>query len=176
MDVLISKGPAKAPPVPGRHVDKLDTLPDELLKKQDEAYLAKHQLDKLFADILEGLVTETPPDTVQYIIDCVAYSKGEAKQDSKTGLPEHRKAKLLDLFRVIDRGNTGRISFRSMQMYVNKYGGQTLNADELSSIFTDFKPGSDNLISQSEFLVFFSRVSKTITNAQFEEMVKELLA
>lgn len=39
MDVLISKGPAKAPPVPGRHVDKLDTLPDELLKKQDEAYL-----------------------------------------------------------------------------------------------------------------------------------------
>lgn len=57
---------------------------------------------------------------------------------------------LLDLFRVIDRGNTGRISFRSMQMYVNKYGGQTLNADELSSIFTDFKPGSDNLISQSE--------------------------
>ncbi|PNH12933.1 hypothetical protein TSOC_000157 [Tetrabaena socialis] len=164
-----------AAPVPARHVDKLDVLPDELLKKQDEAYLAKHQLDKLFGEILQGLAQEMPRDPVQFIIDSVQYGVEMAKQDPQSGLPEHRKAKLLDLFRVIDKQGTGRISYRSMQLYVNRYGGQTLGADELSSIFSDFRPGSDNLISQEEFLVFFSRVSKTITNAQFEAMVEEMI-
>lgn len=39
MDSLLQKPGQKPPPVQGRHVDKLDTLPDEQLKKQDEAYL-----------------------------------------------------------------------------------------------------------------------------------------
>ncbi|PNW88558.1 hypothetical protein CHLRE_01g034550v5 [Chlamydomonas reinhardtii] len=175
MDSLLQKPGQKPPPVQGRHVDKLDTLPDEQLKKQDEAYLAKHQLDKLFGECLQGLVQEMPRDPVQFIIDSVHYGVDQAKQDPVTGLPLHRKTKLLELFRVIDKQDTGRISFRSMQMYANRYGGQTLGPEELSSIFTDFKAGSDNLITQEEFLVFFSRVSKTITNEQFESMVKEMI-
>ena len=95
-------------------------------------------------------------------------------QDPETGLPEHRKAKLLDLFRVIDKDNVGRISFRNLQRYTNKYGGQMLSGEELTSIFTDVNPGSDNLISQEEFVVFFSRVSKTINNEAFDSMIKEL--
>ncbi|KAG2501852.1 hypothetical protein HYH03_000350 [Edaphochlamys debaryana] len=172
MDSLLG---ARQPPVQGRHVDKLDVLPDEELKRQDEAYLTKHKLDALFGEILQGLVQEMPSDPVQFIIDSVQYGAEQAKQDPETSLPLHRKAKLLDLFRVIDKQNTGRISFRSMQMYANRYGGQTLGAEELSSIFRDFKPASDNLVTQDEFLVFFSRVSRTITNEQFETMVKEML-
>lgn len=97
-------------------------------------------------------------------------------QDPATGLPEHRKQQLLQLFRVIDKDNTGRISHRTLTQYTNKYGGQALTADELRSIFTDFKPGSDNLITQDEFVVFFSRISLTVTNAAFDAMVKELCA
>ncbi|KXZ55390.1 hypothetical protein GPECTOR_3g516 [Gonium pectorale] len=111
-----------------------------MLKKQDEAYLAKHKLDALFGEILQGLSQEMPRDPVQYIIDSVRYGVDQAKQ-----------------------------------MYANRYGGQTLGSEELTSIFADFKPGQDNLVTEEEFLVFFSRVSKTITNAQFEAMVKEMI-
>lgn len=62
------------------------------------------------------------------------------------------------------------------QQYANRYGGQTLGGDELASIFSDFKPGADNLITQDEFVKFFSRVSRTITNPQFEAMVKEMMS
>ncbi|GFR39780.1 hypothetical protein Agub_g265 [Astrephomene gubernaculifera] len=172
MDSILRSGG----PIQGRHVDKLDTLPDELLKKHDEEYLAKHQLDKLFGVILQGLVQEMPLDPVQFIIDSVQYGVDQASQDPETGLPVHRKERLMELFRIIDKQGTGRISFRALQMYANRYGGQTLGAEELTSIFSDFKPGSDNLINQEEFLVFFSRVSKTITNSQFEAMIKEMIS
>ncbi|GLC43284.1 hypothetical protein PLESTB_001489900 [Pleodorina starrii] len=176
MDSILPPRPgSRQGTVQGRHVDKLDVLPDELLKKQDEAYLAKHQLDVLFGEILQGLVKEMPTDPVQFIIDSVAYGVDQAVQDKESGMPLHRKLRLLDLFRIIDKQGTGRISFRAMQQYANRYGGQTLGAEELGSIFSDFKPGSDNLITQDEFVKFFSRVSKTITNAQFEAMVKEMM-
>ena len=62
-----------------------------------------------------------------------------------------------------------------VQAYALRYGGQTLGADELSSIFEDFKPGQDKLITQKEFFKFWSRTSKTMTNAQFVQLVKEMI-
>lgn len=43
MDSLLPPSGSGSRPgaVQGRHVDKLDVLPDELLKKQDEAYLVR---------------------------------------------------------------------------------------------------------------------------------------
>jgi Ca2+-binding EF-hand superfamily protein len=71
---------------------------------------------------------------------------------------------------------TGRISYRMLTQYTNKYGGASLSADELRSIFTDFKPGADNLITQDEFITFFSRVSRTISNSDFDALVNDMLA
>ncbi len=46
------------------------------------------------------------------------------------------------------QSGAGRISLKAMQEFANKYGGQTLTFDELQLIFRDFKPDSDQLITQ----------------------------
>jgi Ca2+-binding EF-hand superfamily protein len=69
---------------------------------------------------------------------------------------------------------TGKISLRMLQSFANKYGGETLSADDLRSLFQDFKPASENFITFQEFLLFFSKVSSTITNKDFEDMVDEM--
>lgn len=68
-----------------------------------------------------------------------------------------------------------RISFRNLNEYVHKYGGSSLSADELRSIFVDFKPNEDNLITREEFITFFSRVSRTITNKDFDDLINDMM-
>mmetsp|Transcript_15079 Transcript_15079/g.32687 ORF Transcript_15079/g.32687 Transcript_15079/m.32687 type:complete len:163 (-) Transcript_15079:10-498(-) len=159
-----------------RDVDKLDPVPDGKLAQIDKDYLERHQLDKLFNGILTNMIQLKPLDPVQYIIDSVQYGAEYAKQDPKTGLPEHRKNKLMNVFRVMDKEGIGKISFRGLQSYTQKYGGESLGDAELRSIFSDFQPSSsDNLIGLEEFLVFFAKVSRTIPNAPFDLLIKELM-
>ena len=68
----------------------------------------------------------------------------------------------------------GKVSLKAMQEFANKYGGQALTFDELQLIFRDFKPGTDNMVGREHFLAFFSKVSRTINNADFEELVAEM--
>jgi hypothetical protein len=50
-----------------------------------------------------------------------------------------------------------------------------LGASDLSSIFDDFRLGQDNRITREEFFKFWSRTSKTMTNAQFAELMQEMM-
>lgn len=69
---------------------------------------------------------------------------------------------------------SGKISLRMLQNYANKYGGETLTLDDLRGLFQDFKPASEHFINLKEFLRFFSKVSATITNKDFEAMIEEM--
>lgn len=68
---------------------------------------------------------------------------------------------------------TGKISLRMLQSYASKHGGETLTLD-LKGLFQDFRPSHENFINQQEFLVFFSKVSSTVTNKEFDEMITEM--
>lgn len=70
----------------------------------------------------------------------------------------------------------GKVSFQGLQEFSKKHGGETLGEDELRSIFRDFQPGSDNLITEPEFLLFFAKVSRTIPNVVFDQLVKDMLS
>mmetsp|Transcript_19167 Transcript_19167/g.34685 ORF Transcript_19167/g.34685 Transcript_19167/m.34685 type:complete len:172 (-) Transcript_19167:562-1077(-) len=164
----------KLPPVIGRDVDKLDALPDEKLKRLDREYFERKDIRGLLDGLLESLIVQQPLDPVQFIIDYLQYSPDYAKQDPETGLPEHRKNKLLDVFLAIDKARTGKVSLDNLRSYANKYGGLSLTVHELSSMFQDFKPHGDNFITRSEFITFFSRVSRTINNENFNKMINEL--
>ena len=124
-------------------------------------------------------------------------------QDPKTGLPEHRRAKLVSIFTFMDKvrgrvwggaylrpgmhiklllmnpphirdahllptrkadpdhppqDRTGKISFQGLQDFAKRHGGGTLGEAELRSIFRDFQPDGDSLITEPEFLMFFAKV------------------
>lgn len=159
-----------------RDVDKLLSITDGKLAQQDMEYLEKHHLNKLFTELFTNLLTMKPLDPVQYIIDSVQFSSDFAQQDPKTGLPEYRRAKLADVFKVMDKSGSGTISFSGLQQYTSKYGGEVLGDQELKSIFRDFKSQGGNVINLDEFLTFFAKVSRTIPNMQFDQLVSDLLA
>lgn len=69
---------------------------------------------------------------------------------------------------------SGKISLRKLQAYASKHGGETLTLDDLRGLFQDFKPSHETFINQHEFLVFFSKVSSTITNKEFDSMIAEM--
>mmetsp|Transcript_3061 Transcript_3061/g.8086 ORF Transcript_3061/g.8086 Transcript_3061/m.8086 type:complete len:156 (+) Transcript_3061:59-526(+) len=148
---------------------------DDKLRDIDKAYLDKHKIGPMFETLLSNMVQHQPQDPLQYIIDSVEFNAEYAKQDPATGLPEHRKAKLLDVFRLIDKEGRGRISYQNLQSYATKYGGATLKDEELQSIFSDFHPGKDSQITMQEFLVFFSKASKAVPNAAFDSLIQELM-
>lgn len=156
-----------------RDVDKLDSMPDNQILLLDQQYLVKHSLDQLFAGLLKDVLTSKPADPLQYIIDSLSLGPDLATQDADTGLPHHRKEKLLQVFKIIDKEGNGKISLRMLQSYASKHGGETLTLEDLKGLFQDFKP-NENYINQQEFLRFFARVSGTITNKEFEAMIEEM--
>jgi hypothetical protein len=44
------------------------------------------------------------------------------------------------------------------------------------ALFRDFKPSNELFIALPEFLLFFSKVSRTITNKDFEAMIADMSA
>jgi len=158
-----------------RDVDKLLDLPDSKIATLDKDYLDKHGIEPLFNNLLIDLVTLKPLDPIQYIIDSIQYGQEYAKQDAKTGLPEYRKDRLLGIFHHLDKAQLGHISFKGLENFASKYGGETLGQEELQSIFKDFNPHGDNLINQDQFVLYFAKVSRTITNNSFEELVRNMM-
>jgi hypothetical protein len=56
-----------------------------------------------------------------------------------------------------------------------KYGGQALTEEELREVFRDFDTSGDHQIDKEEFLAFFSRSVKVLSNKEFEVMVGEMM-
>ncbi|KIZ03041.1 flagellar associated protein [Monoraphidium neglectum] len=160
----------------GRDVDRLDPMPDGKLYEQDQAYLEQHGVGPLFSGLLADIARTMPADPVQFMIDSLTLGPEQAEQSPETGLPKHRQSKLEKVFRIIDKAGTGRMSLRALQAYANSHGGDTLTNADLKTIFKDFKPGQDHLVGLPQFLAFFSRVSRTINNKDFEEMIVEMSA
>lgn len=75
---------------------------------------------------------------------------------------------------VVLQDGSGKISLRMLQSYASKHGGETLTLQDLQGLFQDFKPSNETYINQQDFLRFFSKVSNTITNAEFAEMIAEM--
>lgn len=70
---------------------------------------------------------------------------------------------------------SGRISLRKLQAFASKHGGETLTLADLRQLFSDFEPrGHDASVGEAEFLRFFSRVSATMANREFGEMIQEM--
>lgn len=157
-----------------RDIDKLESVPDKSYAETDKVYLEKHKISCLLEDLLGQLLYEKPPDPLQYMIDFMSLGEEPARQDKDTGLSAHRKAKLVNVFQTIDKEGQGKISLRMLQNYANKYGGETLGLDELRSIFADFNPSADMQVGLPSFLTFFSKVSRLMTNADFDTMVEEM--
>ena len=65
--------------------------------------------------------------------------------------------------------------YQDVQLFTSRYGGQVLTQDELKEIFTDFDQSEDNSITKDEFYLFFSKVSLRQKNAEFDQMVEEML-
>ncbi|XP_075265100.1 uncharacterized protein LOC142357343 [Convolutriloba macropyga] len=159
-----------------RHVDALDPLPDNKIKEEDAAYLEKHGIDKIFEDVLQRLLMTKPKDHMQYIIDLMTFSNpDDATQDPKTGLSNYRTRKLEKIFEYMDKDVDGKVRYQDVQLFTSRYGGQVLTQDELKEIFTDFDQSEDNSITKDEFYLFFSKVSLRQKNAEFDQMVEEML-
>ncbi|GBF89141.1 flagellar associated protein [Raphidocelis subcapitata] len=162
-----------------RDADRLDPLPDGALCARDLEYLQRHGVGPLLNGLVLALTKAAPPDPLQFLIDSLQLGTEGAEQASaaanpETGLPRHRQAKLEKVFRIIDRSGTGRMSMRALQAYANSHGGETLTNADLRALFRDFKPGDDQLVGLQQFLAFFGRVSRTMTNKDFDSMIKEM--
>lgn len=68
------------------------------------------------------------------------------------------------------------MSFDGLQQFSAKHGGSTLEEPDLRSMFTEFVPHGGTRISLPEFLAYFAKVSRTMTNAAFSTLVTDLMA
>ncbi|KAG1663326.1 hypothetical protein FOA52_006285 [Chlamydomonas sp. UWO 241] len=161
--------------VPVRDVDALLAVGDGKMAVEDRDYLEKHGIKGLIAGLMEDLLRDTPKDPVQFMIDSVEFSSEFAKQDQATGLPEHRRSKLEDVFKTLDKAGSGAISFDGLQAFSSKHGGVTLGDAELRSIFNDFAPQGGTAITLPEFFAYFAKVSCTMPNAAFTQLIKDLM-
>mmetsp|Transcript_76712 Transcript_76712/g.155915 ORF Transcript_76712/g.155915 Transcript_76712/m.155915 type:complete len:173 (+) Transcript_76712:66-584(+) len=159
-----------------RDVDKLLAVTDGKLAEDGAAYMEKHQINAMLGELVTNLVTLQPKDPLQYIIDSVEFSPEFARQDPETGLPEHRRSKLEDVFKLLDKEGLGSVSFDGLQQYSAKHGGGTLGDDDLQSMFTDFAPSGGTRITLPEFLAYFAKVSRTMPNPTFATLVADLMA
>ena len=75
----------------------------------------------------------------------------------------------------MDADKSGKVDFRETVGFVSKHGGAVLSDEELKSIFKDFDESLDNEIDQGEFVKFFQPERGAMSNAQFEEMVEEMM-
>ncbi|KAK9811864.1 hypothetical protein WJX72_011393 [[Myrmecia] bisecta] len=159
----------------GRHVDALDALPDAKIGAADAAYLEKHKIDQLFAELLEHLLRARPTFPVQFMVDALQHGCELAQQDPLTGMTGIRRNKLTDVFDAIDQAKTGKIRFSDIEAFVNKHNVETLSTSELRQIFDDVDTRQDSLITIDEFLGFFGKVSQRLSNAAFDNMVQQML-
>ena len=112
----------------------------------------------------------------QFLVDRRTLENGEAMScQDENGLSLWRRRKLLEVFHQMDADKSGKVDFRETVGFVSKHGGAVLGDEELKSIFKDFDESLDNEIDEGEFVKFFSRTAGPMSNAQFEEMVQEMM-
>lgn len=126
------------------------------------------------AGVLKEIITNKPADPLQYMVDYMVMDVNEAKQD-KYGLSQYRRGKLLDIFNVMDKNRSGAVDYKEIKEHSAKYGGQALTEEELREVFRDFDTSGDHQIDKEEFLAFFSRSVKALSNKEFDSMVGEMM-
>ena len=147
---------------------------DQKIKAADEEYLARHQIKDLMAAMLQEVVMRKPRDPVQYLVDYLTMDPSRAAQDAN-GVSAYRRARLLDVFKVMDADGDGKVDFKECQGFTGKHGGKVLSETELSAIFGDIDSSMDALIDEDEFVRFFSRVVRSMSNPDFDAMIEEML-
>lgn len=157
-----------------RDIDRLESLPDESIRKQDQEYLVSQKVQDIFDGLLGGLLKEKPVDPIQYIIDLLQYSADEARQDGLTGLPLRRQKRLKELFSSIDQAGEGQVSQNMLRLYAGRFGGSASSQDELADLFRDIKANDDNYVNYEGFLKFFSKLSSSLSNDLFDQMMDEM--
>ena len=153
------------------------TMPtDAETTEANEAYLLKHNIKELMGSMIQAVVEQKPRDPVQFLVDRLTLENGEAMScQDENGLSLWRRRKLLEVFHQMDADKSGKVDFRETVGFVSKHGGAVLGDEELKSIFKDFDESLDNEIDEGEFVKFFSRTAGPMSNAQFEEMVQEMM-
>jgi hypothetical protein len=142
----------------------------------NEAYLVKHNVKDMMGSMIHAVVTQKPHDPVQFMVDRLTLENGdELSCQDENGLSLYRRRKLLEVFKQMDADKSGKVDFKETVGFVSKHGGAVLGDEELRNIFKDFDETLDDKISENEFLKFFSRTAGPLSNARFDDMVKEML-
>lgn len=124
--------------------------------------------------MLKEIIISKPVDPLQYMLDYMVMGVNDAKQD-KYGLSKYRRGKLLDIFNVMDKNGSGAVDYKEIKEHSAKFGGQALMEEELREVFRDFDTSGDHQIDKDEFLAFFSRSVKALSNKEFDAMVGEMM-
>lgn len=128
----------------------------------------------MMAGMLKEIITTKPKDPVQYMVDYLVMDVNDATQD-KYGLSKYRRGKLIDIFNLMDKNGSGAVDYKEIKEHSAKYGGQALTEEELREVFRDFDTSGDHQIDKEEFLAFFSRSVKALSNSEFDTMVGEMM-
>mmetsp|Transcript_24549 Transcript_24549/g.80154 ORF Transcript_24549/g.80154 Transcript_24549/m.80154 type:complete len:161 (+) Transcript_24549:129-611(+) len=148
---------------------------DATIKAQDAEYMEKHKIKEMLSSLMFTLIEKEPKDPIQFLVDALSLDNpADAEQDAY-GLSKYRRARLLDIFRQMDKDKSGFIEFKEIKEHSSKYGGQALSEAELREVFRDFDSTNDHRISEEEFLQFFARSVAHIDNTEFDAMVSDML-
>ena len=148
---------------------------EQQIKEADEAYLAKHDVKGLVGELLGEVVTQRPLDPVQYMVDHLSLGAASARQDVN-GLSAYRRDQLMRVFRAMDAKSDGTVDFGEITAFVGKHGGGTVTERELLDIFADFDTDGDARVDVYEFMRFFGRFCRTLSNAGFDQLIVDMLA
>uniref|UniRef100_A0A7S0SFB3 EF-hand domain-containing protein n=1 Tax=Mantoniella antarctica TaxID=81844 RepID=A0A7S0SFB3_9CHLO len=147
---------------------------EQELLLSDQEYLVTHNIQDLMAGMLREIVVTKPMDPIQYMVDHMVLGAEQATQDA-LGLSHYRRSKLMAIFGQMDKNGSGAVDFKEIKAHSSKNGGQALTEEELREVFRDFDTSGDHQIDSAEFLAFFSRSVKALSNAEFDIMAAEMM-
>ena len=136
----------------------------------------KHKINSMLETLLTAMIKTKPERPFQYLIDSLTFDDpDDAIQDSATGLNRYRLKKLTEVFRNMDKDESGNIDFAEMKAYGSKFGLAALSEEELKDIFREFDASGDHKVSLGEFVLFFSRTLKEVEQEEFDNTIKSML-
>lgn len=147
---------------------------DAAISDADKAYLEEKGVKHLLGGLLQNLLMSQPKEPIQFMVDALSMENFDDAMQDKYGLSKYRREKLLLIFKQMDADGSGEVEFSEIKAQSSKYGGQALTEAELREVFRDFDTTGDHKISQDEFLTFFARSVAKISNAEFDQMIKEM--
>ena len=136
----------------------------------------KHKINNMLETLLTAMIKTKPERPIQFLIDSLTFDDpDDAIQDSATGLNRYRLKKLTEVFRNMDKDESGNIDFTEMKAYGSKFGLAALSEEELKDIFREFDASGDHKVSLGEFVLFFSRTLKEVEQEEFDNTIKSML-